>query len=148
MAQLPTPTIATLTLSSERTRPLGLPLVLAIGSFRRFDWKGISSSPASASRMTSFAWEPVLGGLGVDRVSLSSSGMRRKRNAARPGERAAATRRGVGDAEALGQETRGEVVQVAPAARDLADERLLEGGGHPNEDAASSELLAVKLSTL
>ena len=74
-------------------------------------------------------------GLGVDRV-LERRGHAQQRDAACAGERAPATRGGEGHAEALGQDPRGEVVQVPPAARDLADEGALEGGRHPNEDAA------------
>jgi hypothetical protein len=39
------------------------------------------------------------------------------------------------NAEALGEERDGDVVQVRLAAGNLTDEGAFERGGHPNEDA-------------
>ena len=76
------------------------------------------------------------GGFGVDRV-LEPLRHAQKRLSAPAGERAAPPRGGVREAEALGQDPGGEIVQVATAARDLANERALQGGRHPNEDASA-----------
>ena len=53
---------------------------------------------------------------------------------------AAAAGRGVGDVELVGEDAGGDVVDVGVPTRSLADERLLQRSGHPDQDARSSSL--------
>ena len=145
MAQLPTPMMATRTLSLERALPFVEPLVAAMGvSFprpppkgtdrRRFDWKGTPSSSESAARMTSFVLEPRRNASAWI-ADLSSSGMRRSTTGLEPGS---GLRRFVGrhlDVEGVGEDADGDVVEARSPAGGLADESLLQGGRRPNEDA-------------
>ena len=84
--------------------------------------------------MTSFVFEPRRKASAWI-AALSSSGMRRSTTGLEPGS---GLRRFVGvvvDAEGVGEDADGDVVEAGSAAGGLADESLLQGGRRPNEDA-------------
>src|SRR5215210_1481870 len=125
LAQLPTPTIATRTLSLLRGLPLVEPLLEAMLSFR-LEANGTSSASLSARRTRSLTCSLRRRASPLS-SRRSSGGMRRTTAPAAP---AIALRR-----RPLREERHRDVVQVGSAPCDLADERALERAGHADEHA-------------
>ena len=84
--------------------------------------------------MTSFVFEPSAERLGLDR-GLELLRHAEEHDGARARQRAPAVRRDVVDAEGVGEDADGDVVEAGTPAGGLADESLLQGDGRPDEDA-------------
>ena len=88
--------------------------------------------------MTSLVLEPTAERLGLDR-GLQLLRHAEEHDRARAREGAPPVRRDVVDVERLGEHADGDVVEAGAAAGRLADERLLEGEGRPDEHALTMQ---------
>ena len=145
MAQLPTPMIATRTLPFPRAFPFWLPFFRGHRSFL-----GVACAEPLGERLDDdFVRAAAALACGLVEPALERGRDAQEDVAALAGRRAAPAARRELDAELVGEDLDGDVVERALPARHLAAESALQGLRHPDEDArlvslrhsASSELL-------